>query len=166
MNKKPAGRWCKLLRRTIFLILLFLLCVYVLVWYLATSKPKNESELYGTYISFYKVSLCDVLKEGGVSEPIGIAKEKLILKNDGTFMQKVALKATSKVDIAEGTWEYDPKLGYVIFGGNFMSVLDGYGKLNPNYDKRGLANAHLPANKYFGCILIGTAEGVMYRKIK
>ncbi len=111
-------------------------------------KPKSESELYGTYNADYSV-----------------AKEKLTLNKDGTFVQEVMLKAASKIDVQKGTWTYNRESGYVTFHGRFMGVLDGFGKLDPDYahPKPGLVVQ--PADKYFGHILIGAAEGILYKKI-
>lgn len=59
-----------------------LICFLVLLMF--GCKPKNQSELYGTYIADYD-----------------IAKEKLTLNKDGTFVQEVTLKAISKIDVME-----------------------------------------------------------------
>ncbi len=109
-------------------------------------KPKNQFELYGTYVADYDV-----------------AKEKLTLNKDGTFVQEVTLKATSKVDVAKGTWTYDPKTGYVRFRENFMPVLNGFKELNPDYS-RNVGSASLPADKYLGYIRVEFAEGIYYKK--
>lgn len=111
-------------------------------------KPKSQSELYGSYVADYNV-----------------AKEKVTLNKDGTFIQEVALKATAKVDIAKGTWSYDPKSGYVSFEQNFMVVLDGFRKLDPNYAHPKPGGVDYPVDKYLGRILLGAAEGVLYKKI-
>jgi len=111
-------------------------------------KPKSQTELYGTYVADYDV-----------------AKEKLTLNKDGTFVQEVMLKATSKVDIAKGTWIYDPKTGYVSFEEKFMLVLDGFRKLNPDYAHPKPGGVSEPVDKYFGRILLGAAEGILYKKV-
>jgi len=128
--------------------------VIVFGWYIGTSRPENESELYGTYTSWWTVLF---------TEPI--AKEKLILKSDGTFVQEVTLKATTKTDIGKGTWEYNRKSGYVVLEGNFMGVIDIYGELDPDYNKREQGRAYLPASKYYGCVLLGSSEDTLYRKV-
>jgi len=111
-------------------------------------KPNSQSELYDTYIADYDV-----------------AKEKLTLSKDGTFIQEVSLKATSKIEVQKGTWTYDPKSGYMTFQGGFMGVLDGFRQLNQDYAHTKPGLVVQPADKYFGHILIGTAEGVLYKKI-
>src|SRR3990170_8166470 len=83
--------------------------ICLLALFMFACKPKSQTELYGTYVADYDV-----------------AKEKLTLNKDGTFVQEVTLKATSKVDVAKGTWTYDPKTGYVRFRENFMPVLNGF----------------------------------------
>jgi hypothetical protein len=113
---------------------------------LIACKPKNQSELYGTYVADYN-----------------LAKEKLTFNKDGTFIQEVTLKATSKVDVTEGTWTYDTKTGYVRFHENFMPVLNGFKELNPDYNQN-LTSASLPAVKYLGCIRVEFAEGIYYKK--
>lgn len=110
-------------------------------------KPNDQSELYGTYIADYDV-----------------AKEKLTLNQDGTFIQEVTLKTTKRVDITRGTWTYDSKTGYVRFHDSFMSILNGFGELNPNYN-RNLGSSSLPAVKHFGSIKIEFSEGKYYKKV-
>ena len=129
---------------------IFIKISVILFWVLAVvaCKLTNQSELYGTYLADYDV-----------------AKEKLTLHKDGTFFQEVTLKSTSRVDTSEGTWTYDPKTGYVRFKENFMPVLNGFRQLNPDYNKK-FSSASLPADKYFGNILVGVAEGVLYKKIE
>jgi hypothetical protein len=123
--------------------------IFFLAFFMFACKPKNQAELYGTYIADYD-----------------IAKEKLTLNQDGIFIQEVRLKATSKVNIAKGTWSYDPKTGYISFEGGFMLVLNGFRKLNPSYARPKPGGVSWPADKYFGRILLGGAEGVLYKKVK
>lgn len=128
---------------------LFSVCVVLfLTLFMFACKPKSQYDLYGTYIANYDV-----------------AKEKLILNKDGTFIQEVTLKATSKVDVAKGRWTYDPETGYVTFHENFMLVLNGFRELDPDYahPKPGLVG--YPADKYFGYIQLGAAEGILYKKV-
>jgi hypothetical protein len=122
--------------------------IFFLTLFMFACKPKDQAELYGTYIADYDV-----------------AKEKIILNKDGTFIQEVTLKATFKIDVAKGRWSYDPTNGYVMFHENFMAVLNGFRKLNPDYNHPNTGIAFLPADKYFGCILLGVAEGVLYKKV-
>lgn len=123
--------------------------IFFLALFMFACKPKTQAELYGTYIADYDV-----------------AKEKIILNKDGTFIQEVTLKTTSKVDIVKGTWSYNPHTGYVTFHENFMAVLNGFRKLNPAYNYSNTSPAFLPADKYAGRILLGVAEGILYKKVK
>lgn len=122
--------------------------IIFMVLFMVSCKVKSQSDLFGTYVADYNV-----------------AKEELTLNKDGTFIQKVKLKAKSKVAIAKGKWTYDTKTGYVIFEENHMAVIDGFRKLNPDYEKPNPGPAFFPADKYFGRILLGSAEGVLYEKI-
>jgi len=120
-----------------------LLCLICFV----SCKPKNQTELYGTYVADYDV-----------------AKEKLTLNKDGTFIQEVTLKKSLKVDLTEGKWSYNPETGYVNFKENFMLVLNGFRKLNPDYAHPKPGGVSEPADSYFGYIVIGVAEGILYKK--
>jgi hypothetical protein len=127
----------------------FSLCILVfLTLSIIACKPKHQSELYGTYIANYDV-----------------AKEKLTLDKDGAFKQEVTLKATSKVDASKGTWTYDPKTGYVSFNENFMLVLNGFRKLDPDYAHPKPGGVSQPATKYFGRVSLGSSEGILYKKV-
>lgn len=119
---------------------------FFLILSVVACKVKGQSELYGTYLADYDV-----------------AKEKLTLNKNGTFIQEVTLKANLKIVTTEGTWIYDSKSGYVGFRDNFMSVLNGFQKLNPAYFQK-LGSASLPVDKYFGIVMLGSAEGVLYKK--
>ena len=66
-----------------FLKLSIVLC---LILFIVACKVMNQDELYGTFIADYS-----------------LAKEKLILNQDGTFIQEVTLKSTSRVDSTKGT---------------------------------------------------------------
>lgn len=128
-------------------LLLQICTMLILALFMFACKPNNQTELYGTYIADYD-----------------IAKEKLILNKDGTYVQEVTFKATSKIDIAKGSWIYDPKSGYVSFEENFMVVLDGFRKLNSDYAQPKVGAVSQPADKYFGQLLLGAAEGIIYNK--
>jgi len=64
---------------------LFLSTILILIVF--SCKIKEKSDLFGTYLADY-----------------GVAKEELILNKDGTFVQKVTIKSTSKVNITNGKW--------------------------------------------------------------
>jgi hypothetical protein len=123
------------------------LCLFAII--LIGCKPRNESELYGTYIADYK-----------------IAREKIILYKDKTYMQEVMLKKTSKVYATKGTWFYKPNTGYVVLNENFMFVLDGFQKFDPKFNQPCPGPADLPADKYFCWILLGVAEDVLYKAVQ
>ncbi len=120
--------------------------ILFLILSVVACKLKDQSELYGTYIADYDVAM-----------------EKLTLNKNGTFIQEVTLKETLKVDTTKGTWFYESKFGYVVFRDNFMSVLNGFQELNPDYSQK-LGSASLPADKYFGIVMIGGGGGVLYKK--
>jgi len=125
-----------------------LTCVLLfLILSMLSCKP-SQSEVYGTYIADYDV-----------------AREKLTLNKDSTFIQEVTLKATSKVDVSKGTWDYDLKIGYVSFNENFMLVLNGFRKLDSNYAHPKPGGVSQPVKKYFGYISLGSSEGILYKKV-
>jgi hypothetical protein len=119
----------------------------ILTWGVVACELKGKSELFGTYVANYSV-----------------AREKITLNEDGSFVQEVTFKATSKVDITKGKWSYDDKTGYVRFSENYMNVLNGLGQLNTDYSQE-LTSASLPAHTYFGYIVVGSEEGVLYKKV-
>ena len=115
--------------------------------------PPTRSELYGTYIADYE-----------------LAKEKLVLYEDGTFYQEVMLKSNSKIDKTKGTWSYVPRTkgvpssGYITFHENFMYVPDKFGeKVDPDYARKP-HGAGLPVGRFFR-ITLGSSEIRVYKKI-
>ena len=124
------------------------LCLFlILCWIVVACKPKGETNLFGTYVADYSV-----------------AREKITLNGNWSFVQEVTFKATSKVDITKGKWKYDDKTGYVRFIENYMNVLNGLGQLNLDYSQK-LTSASLPALTYLGNVIVGSDEGVLYKKI-
>jgi len=110
--------------------------------------PKNHNELYGEYFAEYSV-----------------AKETLTIKAGGTFRQEVIFKGNNQTDLSEGKWQYKSDKGYILFDEHYMSILNGFGELNPDYKKPLKdSTSYLPVGKYFRCISIGTAENVLYLK--
>ena len=109
-------------------IILFILTTIIL----SACKPKSRSELCGTYLADYS-----------------IAREEITLNNDGTFIQKVTIKKTSKVDVIQGTWEYFK--GDVLFN-NLMTLTEADGKFNPDYmhPPKDEWDGGFPAYKIFG----------------
>jgi hypothetical protein len=45
-----------------------------------------------------------------------------------------------------------------------MVVLDGFRKLNSDYAQPKVGAVSQPADKYFGQLLLGAAEGIIYNK--
>jgi hypothetical protein len=115
---------------------------------LFSCKPEDYSNLFGTYLADYD-----------------IAKERLTLNKDGTFVQEVTIKATSKIDKVNGKWTYDSKTGYLTFHDNFMLVLNGLRKFQPDYAQPKPGLVGYPVNVSFGKIRIGSNEGIIYKKI-
>jgi hypothetical protein len=121
-----------------FKYILFICLIFI---NLIGCKPKNESELCGTYIADYK-----------------IAREKIILYEDKTYLQEVIIKATSRVDTAKGKWSYNSNSGYVILDKNYMIVLDESGKLDPKYFRTKQGSSFLLVDKYFCWIILGVIK--------
>ena len=126
------------------------LSIFILLFLiLSMSSCKSPKfELPGAYVADYDV-----------------AKEKLTLNRDGIYIQEVTLKSNSKVDVSKGTWTYNPNTQYVSFNENFMLVLNGFGKLNPDYAHPKPGGVSQPTTLYFGRMRIGSSEGIVYKKI-
>lgn len=124
------------------------ICISLFLILSMSSCKSPKFELPGTYVADYDV-----------------AKEKLTLKKDGTYVQEVTLKSNLKVDVSRGRWSYDHETQYVTFEDNFMFVLNGHGKLNPDYAQRKRRIFTVPAGLYFGRMRIGSSERVLYKKI-
>jgi hypothetical protein len=147
-------RACKILSGCliVFLSLISLGFIWFIVdsiYIMHTPRPKIQSELYGTYVADYNV-----------------AKEKLTLNEDGTFIQEVTLKETSQVYRSQGNWTYNPSSSCVEFHTNFMDVLDDFGRIRPNYEYLKLGSNSYPASNYFGYMQFGWDEkGIMYKRV-
>jgi len=125
---------------SIFILLFLILSV--------SSCKSPKFELPGTYVADYD-----------------IAKEKLVLNKDGTYIQEVTLKSNFKVDVSKGRWSYDKETQYVTFNDNFMLVINGHGKLNADYAHRKRGHVSVPGGLFFGRMRIGTSKRVVYKKI-
>ena len=141
MNYSLKKTACYFMRMCTILSLLFLLT--------SCRGQVSLDDLYGTYVADYEV-----------------ANEQLTINEDGTFLQKVTLKSSQKVDIAKGIWRYDLKEGYLRLDNNFMVVVDGLMEFKPDYLQPQKAIIFKPVGKFFGNIRIGTLEGVLYKKIE
>jgi hypothetical protein len=114
----------------------------------ACGSSKAALDLSGTYKADYE-----------------FATEKLTLNHDGTCTQEVTLKSTSKVDVAKGTWTYDPTSGYITLDGKLMLVMNGLRQLRPGYASPADGRSVLPVSSGLGQTSIGTSEGVLYKKL-
>jgi hypothetical protein len=131
--------------------IVFLLCGVFL--FLSVSpivrEVKSVSKLHGKYIANHE-----------------FAKTELSINSDGTYDQKVILIPSSRTDTVSGTWSYDNEDSRFTFDHNFMSVVDGFGRFDPNYAKpRESGWVSLPAYRWFFRIYIGSCEGTEYRKV-
>jgi hypothetical protein len=95
-----------------------------------------------------------------------LAREKLILNRDGTFRQEATIKATSKVDVAKGTWRYDSKSGYVRFDGGFMSVLDGFRQFDPSIATRNQESLRCLPRKCSVALALALTKGSFTKNCK
>jgi len=121
--------------------------VMILALNVAACKPRDESILIGIYVA-----------------DNSIVKEQLTLNSDGSFVQNVKLNSKLDSDTTRGRWTYDPRSGYISFDSNYMQVLNGLKKIKKDYNKN-LTSAYLPVDVYFSCVLIGTSENVLYKKV-
>ncbi|MGE4170775.1 MAG: hypothetical protein AB7F28_08685 [Candidatus Margulisiibacteriota bacterium] len=108
---------------------------------------RSEANLIGTYDTEYRQ-----------------AKEILILYPDHTFLQKVTLKKTGKIDISKGTWRFDPSDGEINFEGAFIQVLDFFGKFNPDYAQSPISGFSMPTDWIFSGICFGHSDYYVYIK--
>ena len=147
---KTRYKWVIGVCSTVGVFFLLLLAFLFLSFTPLIFVVRNQSKLYGTYLADYE-----------------FATEKVTINKDGTFVQEVTLKATSKVDTAKGTWKYYPEDGDFTFDHNFMSVMDGFKQLKPDYDRpRDKGRVMMPAYRMFFRIYMGSCEGVLYKKIE
>lgn len=128
-------------------VALFAISLFVMSVILGCT-PNSRAELCGTYVAQYDV-----------------AREKLTLNEDGTFVQEVAFKSASKTDIAKGRWTYDSRAGYITFHENFMLVLDGFKKFKPNYAHPEPGIVVMSVEEVLGSIRIGSDEVILYEKV-
>jgi len=95
-----------------------------------------------------------------------IAYEVVTLRPDGTYVQRVRIKGSTDVALSEGRWVHERSKGYVVFLGGFMLARRFPHKLNPDYARPPRGNVWKPAKYWFGCLVLGTSEGVEYKKAK
>lgn len=114
----------------------------------ACGKAITKGDITGTYIADY-----------------ALAVEKLVLDGDGTFIQHVTIKVTSKMTAANGKWSDDPATKDITFDGPFMTVLDGLNKFDPDYAVSRPIHYITSVTRGAGGMTIGVSEGdVVYRK--
>ena len=77
-----------------------------LVFCVRPTYPKGMAELCGTYVADHR-----------------LVRSKFTLRADGSFVQTITIKATSRVASSRGTWSYDPSDGYVTFEEGFLLAL-------------------------------------------
>ncbi len=126
-----------------------LLILIIALMLLLGCSPESKEELYGTYIADYE-----------------IARERLILYDDGTFFQEITRKDTLRTDTSSGTWSYENVNGEmdIHFHENFIAVLNGFNRLDPNYIEKPI-HCYLEPWKIFGQIRIEFNEGMWYVKV-
>jgi len=113
------------------------------------NEPRDSAELVGHYVANRE-----------------LVNETLTLNSDGTYSQRVKLKASGKVDTASGTWTFDSQNAYVTFDQHMMLVASSSKRFNPDYAKpRSDGLVSLPVDRLFGEIRIGAADdAIPYRK--
>jgi len=129
-------------------LLLFYFIGVLLFPFLFLGKVKSESELYGQYVADYKY-----------------AKENLTLHNDGSFTQEVTLKKSKKTESSTGKWKFNSTNSFLSLDDNLMIIMDGHGAFVPNFvEKEGGLSGRV--SKRLGCIVFGSEEVVLYKKIE
>jgi len=134
---------------------LYLLIINILsLLHCSCNTHLEQSELYGTYVGDYD-----------------IVTIKLILYRDNTYLQEVTLKATKKADYAKGHWNYKPDgcgiSGEIWFDENYLLVLDGFGRLIPDYANPKKRTIGIECvEKLFGSFYIGDGEIIRLNKIR
>jgi len=120
-------------------IVLLALVVYLCIPY----APRTAAELCGTYVLD-----CELVEQ------------QLTLFPDGTFTQVVTVKSTSEAMSSKGKWRYDTRtkngatFGDVTFDA-FMAVLQWPDELKPDYAHPHPGIAVLPAEYWFGQLILG-----------
>ncbi len=105
---------------------------------------RSVSKLHGKYIASHK-----------------FAKIELNINPDGHYDQKVTLIPSSKTDKVSGAWSFDNEDSRVRFDHNFMNVVDGFRRFDPNYAKpRESGLVIKSAHRWFFRIYIGEYKKV------
>lgn len=111
------------------------------------SRPVSSVGLAGTYVADY-----------------GLATDTLTIKADGHFTQAVKVKSTRKVEVAKGTWTYDPQGGYIRFA-NMILVVDYAGNMIPRFaQQKRDGDVAYPVETWLGQLQINADPGVPYRR--
>jgi len=91
----------------------------------------------------------------------GFAVDRLDLLSNGTFHQEVWLRKTGQRYLTNGWWKLNRSSGYVVFGGGFLLVRDGFQRpLVVPQLTTGLVI--VPAIARFGRFQIGDLPGTPY----
>lgn len=111
-------------------------------------KPISKTDLPGTYVADYE-----------------FATETVTIKKDGQFIQSIQVKADGKIATTNGTWHFNQGDQDIVFSENFMQVMDGFGKMIPNFDHpKRKAISILPVRRSFGKLQIGVDPAIPYKK--
>ena len=110
----------------------------------------SVSDLYGTYVASYS-----------------FGTDKIVLKNDGTYMQEVTIKKEQIPYTTTGKWEYDKASNHVIIE-NCYIVSNGLGQLSKNYKALSQGPSIFPVERDMLSrrIRLGPGEGNPYKKIR
>jgi hypothetical protein len=111
------------------------------------ASPESQAEVCGTYRAEHR-----------------FASEKLILKDDGTFIKEVTINGTGQKDIAEGRWKYNA--GKIKFIDNWMDFRDISHELPNSRPLPEHGAATYPVYQVFGSIEMGDIEWVLYKQLR
>jgi hypothetical protein len=114
---------------------------------LAGCKPHEVSPVYGTYVADYAA-----------------ATETLMLKPDGTFLQRVTLHPHGRPVTTTGRWHFDQPTAFVIFDSGYIEVLDALGRPRPDYAQPLTGVVFMPVESCFDRLYIGSGRFVLYAK--
>ena len=133
---------------------------WTLVWSLCLAFPLllsacvrlnvDLSELYGTYLAEYS-----------------FGTEKIMLRENGDYVQEVTIISLNKTITHSGEWSYDPDTERVNLK-RCLSVNDGFGRLRDRYSTPLEGGCSLPVERrffLFGQLRLGPDEGNPYYKL-
>jgi hypothetical protein len=141
MSKK-AG-----LRLRIFFVVAAILLFAIVVYQCIPSAPRKTAELYGNYVLDCKL----------------IHGEMTLFPN-GTFTQTVTIKATDEVFSSRGMWSYVTEqssgltFGTLRLRDGSINVLKRPDELRQDYAQQKPSNSFMPAEYWFGRLILGRAD--------